>query len=211
MKNALIAAAVAVLVSAPAFATGGGSAGDNAAYGGTGGTGVGVGGNAAAGAASNSSAYSSAGAFNKTSVNSRNNLTTKQLNEQQLSSSNTADNGGSSNDNSTSLNPGSVISYTYVPNTIPQGVITNDAAITSGSVHVLDPLFGLSWQDLKTLPDGMNKLIGIANVALGAKPDGTVEPEKTVAMVAAHAALCAHDPEMAAELAAAADTFAPCQ
>ena len=221
MKNALIAAAVAVLVSAPAFATGGGGGGDNAAYGGAGGTGVGIGGNASAGAVSGSKSSSrsssSAGAFNDTDVSSRNSLSTKQLNEQQLSSSNTADNGGSSNDNSTNINPGGVISYTYVPNTVPQGVITNDAAITSGSVHVLDPLFGLSWQDLKTLPDGASKWIAIGNVALGAKPDGTAfAPEEkpheyTVAMRTAHAALCAHDPEMAAELAAAADTFAPCQ
>jgi len=215
MKTVFAALLATTMMTGAAFATSGGSDNSAVAYGGNGGTGVGKGGDARSSAAAYSGASAGAAAIQGQNQSLRSSMSTKQLNEQSLSSANesSSDNSGgnSSNDNSSHVSPGSVISYTYVPEPLPQGSLSNDAAITSRQFHFVDPLFGMGWQSVVTLPDGAKKWVALSAVALGANPDGTVSGGGTVNMVAARAVICSEKPELGEQLAAATTAFTPCE
>jgi hypothetical protein len=149
-------------------------------------------------ASSKATADAAAIGVNENRNNNRQQLSARQLNEQQLEanqrnaqSANTGDQSTSvdaSSDDDTDIPVGSVISYTYVPNTIPQAVATDQVVVTSWTVHVLDPLFGMSDQHVHMVP---SVAINLGKLALD-----TSTPEGT----AAAAYVCTKDGDYAAAL-----------
>ncbi len=146
MRNTFVIAALLASVAGPALATSDHSCQGNSCNidnsttnrGGTGvGIGIGKGGNARA--------------------TSSNRLTTKQLNEQSLSSQQSARTGNqntnvdASSSDRTNIPVGAAISLSYAPNANPEASI--DAAartvVTNTSYHFLDPLWGHAYQEVQ--------------------------------------------------------------
>lgn len=199
--------------------------------GGRGGTGVGIGvgrgGNARSNA--NASAGASAGASsigvndntnknaNLNSLNNRNSLSTKQLNEQSLRNANTAKQGqgqfqdqsneqgqaqGANNDqgqsNSIDGDDSDVdvyaISYADTQPQAPQAAIgSGDVVVTTWGVKVLGPVFGMTDQHVHKTPGYTVQLASVIEKA--SISDGSVQGKNTQA--AYLAALCATDEDAA--------------
>lgn len=196
MKKLFATTAVALALAAPAFASPlvGNDSHDTNYSQGQSATGVGKGGNASSHATSGS--YSGAAAVN----------TTKQLNNQQLNSLNSAkqgqgqaqgqsaDNNGNSytsdDDNKTEVY---AVSYTdAAPNTVAAS-IGDGVVVTTWGVKVLGPLFGMTDQHVHYLPAAITEA---ADLSYRTRTnDGTFEGEQR--QLAAIDAVCAHDQALA--------------
>lgn len=174
-------------------------------------TGVGVG---IASSASKSNSNSTAVSSNYNA--NRNSLSTKQLNEQALSANTSSSSGGNTMTNQGDDIPiGASISYVDSWFNLPVANIGEGVVVTSWSFGLLGPLFKMGDQHVHQTPIGMTTLITLANISLTGTPDGTtptgdIPITPTVAMVSAHAAICAHDPEFADQLAVSTTGFAAC-
>lgn len=202
MKTLFSTTAVALLLAAPAFASplvGNDSHDTNYSQGQSAtGVGIGKGGDASSSATAGSYSGASAGAVN----------TTKQLNNQQLNSTNSAkqgqgqaqgqsaDNNGNSytsdDDNKTEVY---AVSYTDAAPPTVAASIGDGVVVTTWGVKVLGPVFGMTDQHVHYLPSAIREIAEIDFMTQ--HNDGSYEGE-LVQLSYIHT-VCAYMPELAVE------------